>query len=121
MGTWTEMSRRPLYLEYLGVLNTPPNWLQLHIVNIAIAVCWLDLANTYSSIHHDLIHFAMQNYNASLKLRNLVGNLYCGLEVLVTSPDWVTRPIRFKTGVHQGDPFSVVIFNPVMCVLWLTP
>ena len=31
--------------------------------------------------------------------------------------DWTTRPIPLKTGVYQGDPFSVVIFNTVMCTM----
>ena len=32
-------------------------------------------------------------------------------------PDWMTRPIPLKTGVYQGNPFSVVIFNTVMCTI----
>ena len=88
---------------------------EAHFKHRSITVCWLDLANAYGSVHHDLIHFALQHYNAPAKLRDIVTNLYCGLQVLITAPDWVSCPIPFRTGVYQGDPFSVVIFNTVMC------
>lgn len=26
----------------------------------SLAVCWLDLANAYRSVHHQLIHFSLQ-------------------------------------------------------------
>ena len=90
---------------------------EAHTKHCSIAVCWLDLANTYGSFHHDLIHFALRHYNAPAKLSNLVANFYCGLQALVTSPDWTSCPIPLKTGVYQGDPFSVVIFNTVMCTM----
>jgi hypothetical protein len=90
---------------------------EAHFKHRSITVCWLDLANAYGSVHHDLIHFALQHYNAPAKLRDIVNNLYCGLQVLITTPDWVSCPIPFRTGVYQGDPFSVVIFNTVMCTM----
>ena len=80
-------------------------------------MCWLDLANAYGSVHHDLIHFTLQHYNGPVKLRNMVASFYHSLQVLVTSPDWISHPIPFKTGVYQGDPLSVVIFNTVMCTM----
>ena len=30
----------------------------------SLAVCWLDLANAYSSVHHSLIQFSIQHYHA---------------------------------------------------------
>ena len=29
----------------------------------------------------------------------------------------MTRPIPLKTGVYQGDPFSVVIINTITCTM----
>ena len=44
-------------------------------------------------------------------------DLYCGLQALVTSPDWTSQPIPLKTGVYQGNPFSGAIFNAVICTM----
>ena len=82
-----------------------------------IAVCWLDLANAYGSVHHGLIDFALQHFHAPPQFRSVVANLYTDLNVIVTSPSWVTTPIPFQIGVYQGDPLSVVIFNSVMSTL----
>ena len=62
---------------------------EAHTKHRSIAVCWLDLVNAYGSVHHDLIHFSLRhfNINAPAKLRNIVANLYCGLQAIVTSPD----------------------------------
>ena len=48
---------------------------------------------------------------------NIVGDLHSDLQALITTPDWTSRPIPLKMGVYQGDPFSVVIFNTVMCTM----
>ena len=54
----------------------------------SLSVCWLDLANAYGSVSHPLIQFALHHYNVPL-----------------------------QTGVYQGDPLSVVVFNTIMCTL----
>ena len=38
-----------------------------HTKHHSIAVCWLDLANAYGSVHHDLIHFSLQHPNQAKK------------------------------------------------------
>ena len=42
---------------------------------------------------------------------------YCSLQALVISPVWTSQPIPLKTGVYQGDLFSGVIFNTVICTM----
>ena len=44
-------------------------------------------------------------------------DLYCGLQALVTSTNWISQPIFLKTSVYQGDPFSGVIFNTLICAM----
>jgi len=83
----------------------------------SLSVCWLDLANAYGSVHHQLIHFTLNNYHAPDKMMNIVSSLYSGLGATVTADGWATPVIPFQIGVYQGDPFSVVIFNTVMCTL----
>ena len=80
----------------------------------SIAVCWPDLANAYGSVNHGLITFTLQHYHATSRFQNTVAQLYSNLNVVVTSPSWVTSPVPLRVGVYQGDPLSVVIFNSVM-------
>ncbi len=83
----------------------------------SLSVCWLDLANAYGSVHHQLIHYALKHYHAPTKLTNTVTSLYSGLSATVTAEGWSTSVVPLEIGVYQGDPFSVVIFNTVMCTL----
>ena len=83
----------------------------------SLTVCWLDLANAYGSVHHQLIHFALKHYHAPSKLTNTVASLYSGLNAIITADSWSTPVVPLQTGVYQGDPLSVVIFNTVMCTL----
>ena len=64
----------------------------------------------YSTKSHTL---QTATLNAPTKLRNLGTDLHCSF----TSPDWTSQPIPLKTGVYQGDPFSGVIINTVICTL----
>ena len=45
----------------------------------SLAVCWLDLANAYGSVHHSLIQFALKHYHAPLQFCQVLEALYSGL------------------------------------------
>ena len=60
---------------------------EAHTKHRSITVCWLDLANAYGSVHHNLIQFSLQHYNAPCKLTEIVTSLYSDLQALITSPD----------------------------------
>ena len=80
-------------------------------------MCWLDLANAYGSVHHDLIQFVLQHYHAPQSFLAVISSLYSELSATITSRSWSTKPVPLKVGVYQGDPLSVVIFNTVMMTL----
>ena len=80
----------------------------------SLAVCWLDLANAYGSVHHSLISFTLRYYNAPPQFSKIVQIFYTGLYAKVSSSKWSAPFIPLKLGVYQGDPLSVVIFNTVM-------
>ena len=79
----------------------------------SLAVCWLDLANAYGSVHHSLITFSLQHYHAPPQFLNLVQISIPILLQLSTHPTG-HPPIPLEVGVYQGDPLSVVIFNTVI-------
>ena len=83
----------------------------------SLSVCWLDLANAYGSVPHGLIQFALGHYNVPLHVINIISSLYSGLSATITSNKWATSFVPLQTGVYQGDPLSVVIFNTIMCTL----
>ena len=49
----------------------------------ALAVCWLDIANAYGSVHHSLIQFSLQHYHAPPQFLSILHALYSGLEATV--------------------------------------
>ena len=83
----------------------------------SLCVCWLDLANAFGSVHHDLVAFSLAHYHAPPEMIRLVSNLYDGLTAVISTDKWTTAPIQLQLGVYQGDPLSVIIFNTVMNTL----
>ena len=83
----------------------------------ALCVCWLDIANAYGSVHHNLIQFSLQHYHAPPGFCAIVKALYSGLQAKVITSEWETPAFPLQVGVYQGDPLSVVVFNTVMNTL----
>ena len=80
-----------------------------------VYVCWIDLANAFGSVDHQLIHLALQHYHAPDQFQQLVRNMYSDISAQVVTKNWVTAPFQMALGIYQGDPLlSVLIFNSVM-------
>lgn len=79
----------------------------------SVAVCWLDIANAFGSVHHSLIQYSRNHYNASPEFLATIKLLYSDLPAVVVTQDWSTSAIPLQLGVYQGDPLSVVVFNTV--------
>ena len=90
---------------------------EAHSNHKSVAICWLDLANAYGSVHHSLIDFSLRHYHAPPQFLSTVQALYTGHHAKVITPEWETPVIPLQKGVYQGDPLSVVIFNTVMNTL----
>ena len=56
----------------------------------ALAICWLDLANAYGSVHHSLIQFSLRHYHAPPQFLSVLQALYKGLSAKVITTDWET-------------------------------
>ena len=57
----------------------------------SITICWLDLANAYGSVHHDLIEFTLQHYHAPSCFRDMVASLYSNLSAVFTAQSWTSN------------------------------
>ena len=73
----------------------------------SLAICWLDLANAYGTVHHSLIQFSLRHYHAPPQFLSVLQALYSGLSVKVMTTAWETPMISLQKGVYQGDPLSV--------------
>ena len=77
----------------------------------SLTVCWLDIANAFGSVHHNLILFSLKHYHAPQEFISTVSDLYSNLTGFVRTKSWTTEPFPMQTGVFQGDPLSVAIFQ----------
>ena len=75
-----------------------------------IAVVWVDLANAYGSIPHNLIQFSLDHYQVPRHVNEIVFNYYDNLFTRVKTKDWTTKWIPNSIGLFQGCPLSVTLF-----------
>ena len=83
-----------------------------------VHVTWLDLADAFGSVPHEIIPHVMLHYYLPKNIVAYITNLYTKLIGKVYTEDWETEFFKFLKGVFQGDPYSVVIFlivfNPII-------
>ena len=69
----------------------------------SLTICWLDLANAYGRVHHQLIQFAVRHYQAcpiSLSCSTVV-NLNTNLSATITTRSWEPAEIPLQVGVYS--------------------
>ena len=67
----------------------------------ALAVCWLDIANAYGSVHHSLIQFSLAHYHAPPEFCRLLQSWYTGLSATISTEEWSTNPVPLNIRVYQ--------------------
>ena len=82
-----------------------------------IQACWLDIANAYGSVCHNLIVQALHRYHLPAHSIRTVSSPYSNLCTVVSTHQWISNPFYIQIGVHQGDPLSAAIFNVVINLL----
>ena len=89
--------------------------------NRTIIITWLDLANAYGSVRHNLIHFALSWFHVPNWVCSLVSMYYNALLAKVVTRDWKTSVFPFLIGVFQGCTISPILFNIVfqMCIQYV--
>ena len=75
-----------------------------------ITVCWLDLANAYGSVSHNLIQFAAEWFYVPEAIRAMIHSYYDDLAVKISTAEWTSNKISYEQGLFQGCPLSVVLF-----------
>ena len=82
-----------------------------------IIICWLDLANAYGSVRHNLSQFALNWYHVPIEIQKLIFDYYEKLCAMVTANDWSTSFFLFDIGLFQGCVLSTILFDCVFQLL----
>ena len=80
-------------------------------------VSWIDLANAYGSVRHNLIQFALNWYHVPVSIQKLIFNYYEKLTAKVHTKQWTTGFFLFDLGLFQGCVLSTILFNCVFQLL----
>ena len=76
----------------------------------SIAILWLDLANAYGSVPHQLIAFALRRYGVPERWIRLVLNYYDGLWSRSSTASSTSQWMRYEIGIFAGCTISVILF-----------
>ena len=80
-----------------------------------LAVIWLDIANTYGSIPHKLIYFALLKYGVSLQWIRLIES-YCQEFFIKPFPNQLLG-IDNQQGIFAGCTLSIILFLAGMNII----
>ena len=83
----------------------------------SFVISWLDLANAYGSVMHNLIQFALNWYHVPTGIQQLIYDYYEKLRAKVTTKEWVTSFFTFAIGLFQGCVLSSILFDCVFNLL----
>ena len=89
--------------------------------NRTIIVIWLDLANAYGSVKHNLIHLGLSWFHVPEWVCVLIKSYYSSLFAKVVTRDWETSILAFLIGVFQGCTISPILFDIVfqLCITYV--
>ena len=82
-----------------------------------IVISWLDLANAYGSVRHNLIQFALNWYHLPPIIQELIFDYYEKLCAMVISKGWSTGFFLLDIGLFQGCVLSTILFDCVFQLL----
>ena len=82
-----------------------------------IIVTWIDLANAYGSVRHNLIQFALNWYHVPDSIQKLIFDYYNKLMAKVQTSEWSTGFFLFDIGLFQGCVLSTILFDAVFQLL----
>ncbi len=80
-------------------------------------VAWIDLANAYGSVRHNLIQFALNWYHVPDNIQKLIFDYYDKLMAKIQTSDWSTGFFLFDIGLFQGCVLSTILFDAVFQLL----
>ena len=86
-------------------------------LNHQIVISWIDLANAYGSIRHNLIQFALNWYHVPIPIQQLIFDYYEKLCAMIKTREWTTGFFLFDIGLFQGCVLSTILIDCVFQLL----
>ena len=83
----------------------------------AFVTTWIDLANAYGSVRHNLIQFALEWYHVPKFIQELIFRYYEQLCATIVTSGWTTGFFLFDIGCFQGCVLSTILFDCVFNML----
>ena len=82
-----------------------------------LVITWLDIANAYGSIPHNLIQTALQRAHVPETICNLVQDYYSQPRIRFTTNQFTTEWQHVEKGIITGCTLSVILFALTMTML----
>ena len=79
-----------------------------------LAVLWLDLANAFGSIPHQLIKLTLETYNIPESIIDLIMNYYDNFKIRFTLDNFTTAWQNLEIGIITGCTLSMILFAGAM-------
>jgi hypothetical protein len=83
----------------------------------SIVSTWIDLANAYGSVKHNLIQFALDWYHVPKCIQEMIFDYYEKLCAMIVTKKWSTGCFLFDIGCFQGCVLSAILFDCVFNLL----
>ncbi|KAK7881444.1 hypothetical protein WMY93_029853 [Mugilogobius chulae] len=77
----------------------------------SLGAVFIDLARAFDSVDHRLIQEVLNAKGLNQLVVKLIGSAYTNSSTQLKTSIGFTTPIRLKSGVKQGDPLSLILFN----------
>ncbi|KAG1932793.1 hypothetical protein F2P79_020826 [Pimephales promelas] len=73
-------------------------------------VIWLDLANAYGSVPHQLINYAMEFFHMPTCVKSFVAQYFSNLQMCFSLQEFTTGWQRLEVGIAMGCTISPILF-----------
>ena len=83
----------------------------------SICSIWIDLANAFGSVRHNLIQFALEWYHVPKPIQLLILKYYDKLCAKIVTKNWSSMFFLFDIGCFQGCVLSAILFDCVFNLL----
>lgn len=82
--------------------------------NRNVRIAWLDLANAFGSVPHDILWNMLERLSVPQDFRDICREFYTDSFQIVCSERGETSACQVRSGIKQGCPLSPLLFNCVM-------
>ena len=80
-------------------------------------VIWLDLANAYGSVPHEMIQMSLQMYHVPPNIRDMLKTYFNGFSMRFSTKEYTTKWIDLDVGIAMGCAISPILFVLAMEVI----